>query len=64
MGDISYRGEFYYQGGKSGLAFSVPTDGTAGDFNAYMFGIRVGYKAKNVAMKPSATLWFDYLSGS
>jgi len=61
MGDISYRGEFYYQTGKSGL---IAPGGGTGDTDALMFAARVGYKAKNVAMKPSATLWYDYLSGS
>ncbi len=61
MGDLSYRGEFYYQTGKSGLL--APAGGT-GDVSAYMLGARVGYKASSVAMKPSATLWFDYLSGT
>ena len=63
FGDISYRGEFYYQTGKSGLG-AVPVTGAAGDLDAYMFAARVGYQAKNIAMKPSVTLWFDYLSGS
>ncbi len=63
FGDISYRGEFYYQTGKSGFN-AVPVTGAIGDFDAYMFGLRVGYKAKNIAMKPGITLWFDYLSGT
>jgi Alginate export len=61
VGDISYRGEFYYQTGKSNLP--APTGG-AGDLDAFMLGLRAGYKAKNVPMKPSLTLWFDYLSGT
>jgi len=61
FGDLSYRGEFYYQTGKSGIP--VATGGT-GDLSAFMFGLRAGYKASNVAMKPSLTLWFDYLSGT
>jgi hypothetical protein len=60
MGDISYRGEFYYQTGKSNI---VGTSGH-GDLDAFMIGLRAGYTAKNVAMKPSITLWYDYLSGS
>ena len=28
-----------------------------------MIGLRAGYKAANVAMKPSVTLWYDHLSG-
>jgi len=61
FGDISYRGEVYYQTGKSGL---VAPGGGTGDVGALMVGARVGYKAKNVAMKPGITLWYDYLSGS
>lgn len=61
FGNISYRGEFYYQTGKSNLA--TPTGGN-GDYDAFMIGLRAGYKANNVAMKPSITLWYDYLSGS
>ena len=29
-----------------------------------MYGIRVGKAFKNVAYKPSVTLWYDYLSGT
>jgi hypothetical protein len=61
FGDISYRGEFYYQIGKSGAA---APGGAGGDVNAFLIGARVGYTAKNVAMKPGITLWFDYLSGT
>ena len=63
FGDISYRGEFYYQTGKSGIPAVLAGPGT-GDFDAFMFGLRAGYVAKNVAMKPGITLWFDYLSGT
>lgn len=62
FGDFSYRGEFYYQTGKSGLL--NPVAGGTGDHDAFMIGLRGGYTAKNVPMKPSVTLWFDYLSGS
>ena len=63
FGDFTYRGEFYYQIGKSGLV-NATAPGTTGDMDAFMFGLRAGYKAKNVAMKPGITLWFDYLSGT
>ena len=63
FGDISYRGEFYYQIGKSGIPTALAGPGT-GDFDAFMFGLRAGYQAKNIAMKPGVTLWFDYLSGT
>jgi Alginate export len=62
FGNISYRGEAYYQSGKANTPAAV--GGGAGDFDAFMFGLRAGYKAKNVPMKPSLTLWFDYLSGT
>ena len=29
-----------------------------------MFGVRIGKKFNNVAMKPSLTLWYDHLSGT
>jgi Alginate export len=61
FGNFSYRGEFYYQTGKSGGA--APTGGS-GDVDAYLFGARAGYKAANVAMKPSLTLFYDHLSGT
>ena len=34
------------------------------DRDAYMFGVRIGKKFNNVAMKPSLTLWYDHLSGT
>ena len=61
IGNLSYRGEFYYQTGKSGLA--APAGGS-GDVDAFMLGARVGYKAANVSMKPSVTLFYDHLSGT
>jgi len=61
IGNLSYRGEFYYQTGKSG--FAAPAGGS-GDVDAFMLGARVGYKAANVSMKPSVTLWYDHLSGT
>ncbi len=63
---IDYRGEYYYQFGDANDD-SVATLGTAGgdvDREAYMFGIRVGKAFNNVMMKPSLTLWYDYLSGT
>jgi Alginate export len=59
MGDISYRGEFYYQTGQSSGAGFVDAD-----ISALMVGGRLGYTASQVAMKPKATLWIDYLSGN
>ncbi len=34
------------------------------DRDAYMFGVRVGKTFQNVMMKPSLTIWYDYLSGT
>ncbi len=34
------------------------------DRDAHMFGVRIGKKFNNVAMKPSLTLWYDELSGT
>jgi len=62
MGNISYRGEFYYQTGKSGILNAATTG--LGDIDAYMIGARVGYKMPKVMMKPKITLWYDHLSGS
>ena len=73
---IDYRGEYYYQGGDAiadatrfntagGLDY-VQAGGslTAVDRDAYMFGVRIGKKFNNVAMKPSLTIWYDQLSGT
>jgi len=54
---LKYRGEFYYQFGDS------ESHGSGFDHEAYMYGIRVG-KGFGGSMKPSLTLWFDYLSGT
>jgi len=54
---ISYRGEFYYQFGES------ESHGAGFDNEAYMFGLRAGKKFSG-SLKPSLTLWFDYLSGT
>jgi len=63
---IDYRGEYYHQyGDAQGDAIAAATGGTVGvDRDAYMFGMRVGKAFKNVGMKPSVTLWYDYLSGT
>jgi len=69
---FDYRGEYYHQFGEgAGVNHSGTQDATnvaantAGvDYNAYMFGLRIGRTAKNTAMKPSLTLWYDYLSGT
>jgi hypothetical protein len=66
---IDYRGEYYYQFGEAQEAATTLTTGaaTAGigvDRDAYMFGVRIGKTFKNVNMKPSLTIWYDYLSGT
>ena len=68
---IDYRGEYYYQfgdasataDGMNGGVGSTAT-GTGVDRDAYMFGVRIGKTFKNVNMKPSLTVWYDYLSGT
>jgi hypothetical protein len=76
LAGFDYRGEFYYQtggeaGGWGGRAVSqnAGTNGAARDvadfdMDAYMFGVRVGRTAANTAMKPSLTVYYDYLSGT
>ena len=70
LAGFDYRGEFYYQfGDAAGIANATVANNRVAqnndiDFDAYMFGIRVGRTAANTAMKPSLTLWYDYLSGS
>jgi hypothetical protein len=66
---LDYRGEYYYQWGEAnqdaqGLATGGTTAGVDVDRDAYMFGVRIGKTFKNVNMKPSLTLWYDYLSGT
>jgi hypothetical protein len=66
---IDYRGEYYYQWGDANqdaqnLTTGSSTAGVDVDREAYMFGVRVGKTFKNVNMKPSLTLWYDYLSGT
>jgi hypothetical protein len=65
---IDYRGEYYYQFGDAQQDANSLTGGTAVgqgvDRDAYMFGVRIGKTFKNVNMKPSLTIWYDYLSGT
>jgi len=61
---IDYRGEYYHQSGSAGADGGLDTAGEAHDRDAFMFGIRLGKTFKNVSMKPSLTLWYDYLSGT
>jgi hypothetical protein len=66
---IDYRGEYYYQWGDANQDASTLTvggtaDGLGVERDAFMFGVRVGKTFKNVNMKPSLTLWYDYLSGT
>jgi hypothetical protein len=76
---IDYRGEYYYQWGNAdqdALNLEVGRNGNAAagsrnvaagasaDRDAYMFGVRIGKAFNNVNMKPSLTLWYDYLSGT
>mgnify|MGYP003961525911 FL=1 len=65
---IDYRGEYYYQWGDADQDADTIVGGTATgvgvERDAYMFGVRVGKTFKNVTMKPSLTIWYDYLSGT
>ena len=66
---IDYRGEYYYQWGDANqdaqnLTTGSSTAGVGVDRDAYMFGVRIGKTFKNVNMKPSITVWYDYLSGT
>ncbi|MBT3922484.1 MAG: alginate export family protein [Nitrospina sp.] len=69
---IDYRGEYYYQGGDaiadatatSTLKYGSGAGLSKVDRDAYMFGVRIGKKFNNVAMKPSLTVWYDQLSGT
>jgi hypothetical protein len=74
---IDYRGEYYYQWGdatataqtattarSNDSANRIATSGVGVDREAYMFGVRIGKAFNNVGMKPSLTVWYDYLSGT
>jgi hypothetical protein len=66
---IDYRGEYYYQWGQADqdattMGGTNDATGTGIDRSAYMFGVRLGKKFNNVALKPSLTFWYDYLSGT
>jgi len=67
---IDYRGEYYYQWGDADFTANTAqlqggvANGTGVDRDAYMFGVRIGKTFQNVSMKPSFTLWYDYLSGT
>jgi hypothetical protein len=63
-GKMTYRGEFYYQAGKSGAVGALTTPGSTGDQDSYMFGLRASWNEANVTGKPMITLWYDYLSGT
>jgi len=67
---IDYRGEYYHQWGEARADATATaalfTDPATADIDrdAYMFGVRIGKKFNNVAMKPSLTFWYDQLSGT
>ncbi len=60
---IDYRGEYYHQWGDANADANFTPTGDV-DRDAYMFGVRIGKKFSNVAMKPSLTIWYDQLSGT
>jgi len=71
LAGLKYRAEYYHQFGQAeGVMAANATfatahaGGNAADRDAHMFGVRVGKSFANVAMKPSVTLWYDYLSGN
>lgn len=70
---INYRGEYYHQLGDAradatlniaNQTFATLASQGTIDRDAHMFGIRLGKKFSNVQMKPSLTIWYDYLSGT
>jgi len=71
MYGLSYRAEAYHQFGQAEGTIAANTQfqtdhagGDSADRDAYMFGVRLGKSFSNVSMKPSVTLWYDYLSGN
>jgi len=74
LGSLDYRVEYYHQFGEgavpghdqdwsAGYTNGI-LDGSDIDRKAHMVGVRVGHTFKNVAWKPTITLWFDSLSGT
>ena len=70
IGGFDYRGEFYYQVGDAAgisnptIANNAATKDFDIDYDAYMFGLRLGRTFKNVSFQPGVTIWYDYLSGT
>jgi len=74
IGGFDYRVEYYYQFGDGAVPghdqdwragyTNTFQDGASIDRKAHMVGIRVGKTFKNVAWKPTITLWADSLSGT
>ena len=74
MSGLDYRVEYYHQFGDGQVtavssdfdaAFNTtPTNSSAHERDASMFGIRVGKTFKNAKFSPTLTLWFDSLSGT
>jgi hypothetical protein len=67
---IEYRGEAYYQTGSTACTTAVAATACGSQpgriaigRDAYMYGLRLGKQFKDVAWKPKATVWYDYLSG-
>ena len=70
LAGLNYRVEAYKQIGSGGGAYVTGSSiddaytSKVADFDAEMFGIRVGKTFKNVTWSPTVTLWYDYLSGT
>jgi len=70
LAGFDYRVEAYYQVGDAeginngSVTANRVANGVDVDFDAYMFGVRVGRTATSMASKPSITFWYDYLSGT
>jgi len=61
LAGFDYRGEFYYQfGAADGAAAQQTIKAGSWDRSAFMIGARIGKKFGPL----SATLWYDYLSGT
>jgi hypothetical protein len=49
---------------RAGTATGLTGAGSNVDRDAYMFGLRLGKTFSNVMWKPSATIWYDHISGT
>ncbi len=66
---LDYRFEAYKQIGSGGAYVTSSSingayTGKVADYDAEMFGARIGKTFKNVTWTPTVTLWYDFLSGT